>query len=122
MIDDADDAFARERRVLGDPPELEAMDARILAAYRREFGARRRAWPRFLRVPVPVAALVVVALLVCAALVVRGRAGAGSATVPSPPEAQVQVRHEAPVVTSTSLAGFEPVDEMQAIVVSGSKP
>jgi hypothetical protein len=124
MIDDADDPGPRQRSPLEDPAEHSRMDARILAAYRREFGGRRSR-SASLRVPLPVAAAVLAALLVCATLVVRGRAGGGNATQPSaPPEApvQVQVRHDAPLVTNTSLAGFEPVDEMQVIVVRGGKP
>jgi hypothetical protein len=114
---DPDDAVSRERSLLEDPPPLERLDARILAAYRREFVPRRRSWPGSLRVPLPLAAAVLAALLACAALLVRGRAGSASATVPSPPEAEVPARHDRPLVTNTSLAGFEPVDDMQLVLV-----
>ena len=122
MIDDADDVLSGDRNVFGEPWELSGMDARVLAAYRREFGPRpHRLWGQPLRVPRPVAALVLVGLLVCAALAFRGRSAGGSATAPSPQSVQ-SVRHDPSIVTNTSLAGFQPVDEMQVVVVGGEAP
>jgi hypothetical protein len=120
MSDDAQDVFARERRVFGEPPDLAAMDERVLAAYRREFGVRQDLWHRPLRVPLPLAALVLVGLLLCAALALRERP-AESTTVRSAEPVQA-VRYDPPVVTNTSLLGFEPVDEMQPIDVGKGKP
>ena len=120
MIDERDDALARERCVLEEAPAPEGMDARILAAYRREFGSGR-GWRRSRRVPLPVAALVPVGLIVGAALVLRARpAGEGAAAPTRHPDAVQAAHYDPPLVTATSLAGFEPIDDVQAIVVGGS--
>jgi hypothetical protein len=124
MIDDADDPSPGGRSVFGDPCDLRGMDARVLAAYRREFRPRPGVWGRPLRIPRPVAALVLLGLLACATLAVRARSTGESAKAPSSSaEGAVQsVRHDPPVVTNTSLAGFQPVDEMQVVVVGGDAP
>jgi hypothetical protein len=115
MTHETDEVVAPEHGVFAEPPELAGMDARILAAYRREFGSGRSLWRRSLQVPLPVAALVLMGLFVCAVLAFRGRP-AENATVPSADSVQT-VRHDRPVVTNTSLAGFEPIDDIQLIVV-----
>jgi hypothetical protein len=111
MIDDADDAF-------GESPDLSRMDARVLAAYRREFG--RPGWRRRVRVPLPVAALVLIGLLVSAVAALRTRSAVETAA-PAPAADPVQaVRRDLAVVTTqTSLSGFEPVDvdDMQVVTV-----
>lgn len=114
------DVSSRERDVFGEPPDLAQMDDRILAAYRREIRSSRDLWHRSLRIPLPVAALLLVGLFVCAALVTRERSS-GRATGRSSPAVQA-VRYDPPLVTNTSLAGFEPVDDLQPIDVGRSKP
>jgi hypothetical protein len=133
MIEDADEPTPGARHALLETPDLAGMDARVLAAYRREFGARRRFWGRPLRVPRPVAALVILGLLVCATLALRGRSPEGQALSPEenatardPRSVQsvrqdLPVRGDLPVVTNTSLEGFEPVDEMEVVAVGGGQ-
>ena len=120
MTEETEGTLARERRASEDGALPEGMDDRILAAYRREVGARRGA-RRSLRVLLPVAALVPVVVLAGAALRHRARPAGPGASAPSRrPEPVQTALYEAPVVTATSLAGFEPVDDMQAVVVGGS--
>ncbi len=114
------------QRVLADwsaPPVPDGMDDRVLAAYRREIGVEKAWWKRFLtasvRVPLPVAVGLVVLLLVTAALARRPASPAPTAGTAPPPEPVQAVRNaEAPVVTPTSLAGFQPVAEVTATVVT----
>src|SRR5262245_56534234 len=115
MTDHRDDVFAGGHGVGvfadDEPAELAGMDARILAAYRCEFGSERP-WSRRVRGGLPVAALLLVGLLVGAVLTLSSRPASEGAA--APPANGVQ---DAPVVTQTSLAGFQPVDDMQAVVV-----
>jgi hypothetical protein len=120
MSAESHDVSSRERDVFGEPPDLAPMDDRILAAYRREIGSSQGLWQRSLRIPLPLVALLLVGLFVCAALVSRERSS-GRATGRSSPAVQA-VRYDPPVVTNTSLAGFEPVDDMQPIDVGRSRP
>jgi hypothetical protein len=101
----------------------DGLDDRVLAAYRREVGPAQPWWRRFLtasvRVPLPVAVGLVLLLLVTAALARRPAAPAPTAGTAAPPEPVQAVRNtEAPVVTPTSLAGFQPVAEVTATVVT----
>jgi hypothetical protein len=110
----------------GAPLVPEGMDERMLAAYRRQVGLARPWWRSFLtasvRVPLPVALAVVMLLIVSTALALRPAPTAPTAG-PSPSSEPVQAaRHaEAPVVTGTSLAGFQPVAEVTATVVRGTE-
>lgn len=102
------------------PVVPEGMDERVLAAFRR-----RRApwWSRLLtaqvRVPLPVAVGVLALLLVTAALALRPAAPPPTAGTGGPSEPVQAARHgDAPVVSRTSLAGFQPVSEVTATVVT----
>lgn len=102
------------------PPE---MDDRVLAAFRRQTGGRMGLWARLLttsiRVPVPVALGVGLLLLVTAALAMRPAPAPPTAGAPdAAATVQSARRAEPPVVTPTSLAGFRPVTEVTATVVT----
>ncbi len=98
------------------------MDERVLAAWRREVG-REPWWSRLftasVRVPVPVALGVLMLLVVAAALALRPVSAPPTAGT-SGPAAPVQAARQAdvPVVSRTSLAGFQPVTEVTATVVT----
>jgi hypothetical protein len=71
------------------------------------------------RVPLPVAAFVLLMLIMTAALALRPAPPAPTAGTASPAEPVPAVRKiETPVVTRTSLAGFQPVAEVTATVVT----
>jgi len=126
--DTADDTREKEphdpalRRVLRlwEAPEVPpSLDERLTASFRRETAAPW--WRRLLAVsvpvPLPVAVAVLLLLLVTAAIALR-RPAPVSPDVPQLAEAkQSASRLDAPVVTHTSLAGFEPVSDMAVIVV-----
>ena len=104
-------------------PLPDGMDDRMLAAYRRQAGGGQPWWQRLLtasvRVPLPVAALVVLLLIVTAALALRPAPPAPTTGAAAPAESAPAVRKiETPVVTRTSLAGFQPVAEVTATVVT----
>jgi hypothetical protein len=105
------------------PVVPEGMDDRVLAAYRREVGIEQPWWARVftstVRVPLPVAAVVLILLVVTMALALRPAAPPPTAGTSGPAE-QVQAarRVDPPVVTRTSLAGFQPVSEVTATVVT----
>ncbi len=98
------------------------MDERVLAAVRREIG-REPWWSRLftasVRVPVPVALGVLMLLAVAAALALRPVSAPPTAGTAGP-SAPVQAARQAdvPVVSRTSLAGFQPVTEVTATVVT----
>ena len=100
----------------------EGMDERVLAAWRREIG-REPWWSRLftasVRVPVPVAMGVLMLLLVTLALALRPVSAPPTAGTAGP-SAPVQAARQAdvPVVSRTSLAGFQPVTEVTATVVT----
>jgi uncharacterized membrane protein YdfJ with MMPL/SSD domain len=104
-------------------PLPDGMDDRVLAAYRRQTGGEQPWWERFfttsVRVPLPVAVLVLLLLIVSAALARRPAPPAPTAGTAAPSEPVQAARNgEAPVVTPTSLAGFQPVVEVTATVVT----
>ena len=104
------------------PVVPEGMDERMLAAYRRQAGAAEPWWSRLftasVRVPLPVAVGLLMLLVVTAALALRPVSEPPTAGT-TPPSAPVQAARNAdsPVVTRTSLAGFQPVAEVTATVV-----
>lgn len=110
------------------PPSVpEALDERVLASYRRQV-SRAPFWRRLfsisIRVPLPVAVAALILLLLTAAAALlrtptrgsdepqQAAAGAGTRTARSTDQ---------PVVTRTSLAGFQPVAEMNVTVVQGDR-
>jgi hypothetical protein len=104
-------------------PLPDGMDDRVLAAYRRQTGGGQPWWKRLLtasvRVPLPVAVGVLLLLIVTAVLARRPAPPAPTAGTAAPSEPVQAVRHpEAPVVTPTSLTGFQPVAEVTATVVT----
>jgi hypothetical protein len=104
-------------------PLPDGLDDRVLAAYRRQTGGGQPWWKRFLtasvRVPLPVAVGVLLLLIVTVALA-RWPAPPAPTAGTTAPSARVQAARnvEAPVVTGTSLAGFQPVSEVTATGVS----
>jgi len=106
-------------------PVPDGMDGHILAAYRRRTGGAEPWWKRLLtasvRVPLPVAVGVLLLLIVTAALARRPAPPAPTAGTTAPSDPVQTVRTEAPVVTPTSLAGFQPVAEVTATVVTDVK-
>ena len=104
------------------PVVPEGMDERVLAAYRRQRRTAEPWWSRLftasVRVPLPVALGLLVLLIVTAALALRPAPQAPTAGTAGPSEPVQTARHiDAPVVTRTSLAGFQPVAEVTATVV-----
>ncbi len=104
------------------PVVPDGMDERVLQAFRRQAGAGREPWwsrlfTASVRVPVPVALGVLMLLIVTAALALRPVAPPPTAAGPSEP-VQAARRGDVPVVSRTSLAGFQPVTEVTATVVT----
>jgi hypothetical protein len=117
-----DDELHRLLQRWSAPVVPEGMDERVLAAYRREVG-REPWWSRLftasVRVPIPVAVGVLMLLIVTAALALRPAAAPSSAGAAGPSEPVQAARHaDVPVVCRTSLAGFQPVTEVTATVVT----
>jgi uncharacterized membrane protein YdfJ with MMPL/SSD domain len=103
------------------PVVPEGMDERVLAAWRREIG-REPWWSRLftasVRVPVPVAVGVLMLLLVAAALALRPVSAPPTAGTAGPSTPVQAARQDVPVVSRTNLAGFQPVTEVTATVVT----
>ena len=105
------------------PVVPDGMDERVLAAYRRQAGTGEPWWSRLftanVRVPLPVAVGVLMLLLVTAALALRPVVSPPTAGTTGPSEPVQAARHsDVPVVSRTSLAGFQPVGEVTATVVA----
>jgi hypothetical protein len=104
------------------PVVPEGMDERVLAAYRHQ-ARRGEPWWSWLftasvRIPLPLAVGLLMLLIVTAALAFRPVASPPTAGTTAPSEPVQAARHaESPVVTRTSLAGFQPVAEVTATVV-----
>ncbi len=99
-----------------------SLDARVLASYRR-MRKSEAWWRRFftasVRVPLPVAVAILALLFVSAALALRPAAEPKSFVPPVASSGPVQAaRVDEPVVIRTSLAGFEPVSEVNVSVVT----
>jgi len=102
----------------------DGLDERVVEGFRKQTGAGAPWWERLfassVRVPVPVALGVIVLLLVTAALALRPASTPPTAGAPaSSGSVQTARRSEPPIVTRTSLAGFQPVSEVTATVVTG---
>ena len=98
-------------------PEVPAsLDARVLDSYRRKVN-REPFWRRFftasVRVPLPLAVAVMMLFAVALALALS-RPGVQSAV----PAQYVQAPADQPIVARTSLAGFEPMEEVNVSVVT----
>ncbi len=98
-------------------PDIPAsLDARVLDSYRRQM-TREPLWRRFfttsVRVPLPVAVAAMTLLVVA-----LGVAVSRPAVVPPQPGQYVQAPADQPMVVRTSLAGFEPVEEVNVSVVT----
>ena len=118
-----DDELSRLLQRWSAPVVPEGMDERVLAAYRREAGHEpwwSRLFTASIRVPVPVAVGVLMLLIVAAALALRPVGAPPTAAGTAGPSEPVQAaRHaDVPVVSRTSLAGFQPVTEVTATVVT----
>jgi hypothetical protein len=104
------------------PAVPEGMDERVLAAYRRQAGLEpwwSRLFTASVRVPVPVAVGVLMLLIVTAALALRPVGAPPTAGTAGPSQPVRAARHaDVPVVSRTSLAGFQPVTEVTATVVT----
>jgi hypothetical protein len=117
-----DDELHRLLQRWSAPVVPEGMDERVLAAYRRQAG-REPWWSRLftasVRVPLPVAVGVLMLLVVTAMLALRPVEAPSSAGTTGPSEPVQAARHaDVPVVSRTSLAGFRPVTEVTATVVT----
>jgi len=108
------------------PVVPDRLDERVMAAYRRQTGAGEPLWRRLLtssiRVPVPVALAVALFLLVTAALALRPEPTPPTAGAPEGPGTVRAAQRATPVVTGTSLAGFQPVTEVTVSVVQEGTP
>ena len=104
------------------PVVPEGMDERVLAAYRRQTGGREPWWSRLftasVRVPLPVAVGVLMLLIVTAALALRPARTPPTAGTRAGGARPAARRGDVPVVSRTSLAGFQPVTEVTATVVT----
>jgi hypothetical protein len=125
-----DDELSRLLQRWSAPLVPDGIDERMLAAYRRQAGAGEPWWKRLftasVRVPLPVAVGVLMLLIVTAALALRPVAPQPTAETTGP-QAPVQAARygDVPVVSRTSLAGFQPVTEVTATVVTdrtGTRP
>ena len=117
-----DDELSRLLERWSAPVVPEGMDERVLVAYRRHAGQEpwwSRLFTASVRVPLPVAVGLVMLLIVTAALALRPVSTPPSAGTAGPSEPVQAARHaDVPVVSPTSLAGFQPVTEVTATVVT----
>lgn len=108
------------------PVVPDGMDERVMAAYRRESGTAEPFWKRWfatsIRVPVPVALVVALLLIFTAALAMRPVSPPPTAVTPDTSGPVRSAQRAVPVVTGTSLAGFQPVTEITASVVQEGTP
>lgn len=114
--DRSDPALRSVLREWEAPQVPASLDARVLDSYRRKV-SREPFWRRFfttsVRVPLPLA-VAVMALLVIALALALSRPG----VEPGVPAQFVQAPADQPIVARTSLAGFEPVEEVNVSVVT----
>ena len=116
------DELSRVLRKWSAPAVPDGIDERMLAAYRRQTRTGESWWSRLfsssVRVPLPVAVGVLMLLVITAALALRPVASAPTAGTTGPQAPVQAARGDVPVVSRTSLAGFQPVSEVTATVVS----
>jgi hypothetical protein len=141
-----DEGLGRLLKEWSPPPVPKALDDRVLAAYRKEFkltpwrrlfgrrtsaeGSRAQGMGNLqglltvsVRVPLPVLLMATVLFLFAVAYALRPTPPSPTAVAPLENQAApLMARGEPPVVTSTSLAGFRPVSEVTATVVSETTP
>jgi hypothetical protein len=121
-----DQELGRLLRLWRAPAASDALDERVLASFRRAT-AKPAGWRRWftvsIPVPLPVAVAALLLLLASAAFVLR------RPTPHAPSESQMADvtrtadRRDPSVVTQTSLAGFQPVEDMNVTVIAaGSRP
>ena len=118
-----DDELSRLLDRWSAPVVPDGMDERVLTAFRGQAGAGEPWWSRLftasVRVPLPVAVGIVMLLIVTAALALRPAGPAPTAGTGGPSLPVQAARHaDMPVVSRTSLAGFQPVTEVTATVVT----
>jgi hypothetical protein len=103
------------------PVVPESLDERVLKAYRRQAGIARPWWVRLLgssiQVPVPVAIALALLLLLTATFALRPTPPPPTAGTPGAGGPVQAAQAASPLVTGTSLAGFQPVSEITATVV-----
>ena len=124
------DELSRLLRKWSAPVVPDGIDERMLAAYRRQTRTGESWWSRLftssVRVPLPVAVGVLMLLILTAALALRPAAPQPTAGTTGPSAPVQAARHgDVPVVSRTSLAGFQPVTEVTATVVTdrgGARP
>ena len=124
-VDDGDERDQELERLLARwsaPVVPDGLDERVLAAYRRQAGAAAPWWERLftasVRLPLPLAVGLLMLLIVTTALALRPAPPPPTAGTAGPGASVQAARAEAvPVVTGTSLAGFQPVSEVTATVV-----
>ena len=105
------------------PQVPEAMDERVLGAYRLWAGTTAPWWRRLftasVRVPLPVAVGILMLFVVTAALALRTAPPPATAGAVGTSRPVQEARSDAPVVTETSLVGFQPVSAVTAAVMPG---
>ena len=108
------------------PVVPDGLDERVMKAYRRQAGTAEPFWRRWftssIRVPVPVALVVALFLIFTAALALRPESPPPTAVTPDTSGPVRAAQRAVPVVTGTSLAGFQPVSEVTASVVQEGTP
>ena len=110
-----------------EPPVVpDGMDERVMAAYRRQTGTSEPFWQKWftssIRVPVPVALAVALLLALTAVLALRPASPPPTAVTPDTSGPVRSAQQAVPMVTGTSLAGFQPVTEITATVVQEGTP
>lgn len=115
---DRDDAL-REMLERWDADEMPSgAHDRLLARYRREYVPW---WRRFSATPLRIALPVAVSLLlVAAAALLTWRSGSSPSAVDAPATAPTTVATKRAPAPRSSLAGFQPMDEVTATVVTES--
>jgi hypothetical protein len=124
MLDsmDRDEELSRMLARWPAPAVPESLDERVLARYRRDV-RKTPVWMRFfttsVRVPLPIALAALILLLVSTVVALRRPADIDTAA-PLLTNQDLQLspyRLETAIVSRTTLAGFEPVSEMNISVV-----
>jgi hypothetical protein len=116
-----DPELRRVLRLWEAPAVPASLDERMLASFQRQTAAPwwRRLFTASVPVPLPVAVAVLLLLLVSAAIALRRPVGTTPEVQQTADVVRSVARLDAPVVTHTSLAGFQPVADMNVTVVSG---